>query len=352
MIETSTLMGRLLFVDDEPRNLDILEELFEDFEFESAKSGDQALEKLEYFPADVVLLDIMMEGIDGYEVCRKIRQNPDLAGVRVMLVSGKAMVEERLLGFEAGADDYVTKPFSLDELFARVQVLLRNSTSYEVSQLREEFFCLFSHETRTPLNGILGLTEVILAEENIQQGELREYMRMIEGCGRRLLQLTNSALLLKELRYSTLDEQTSRTIPEAISYAICEVLELADMHGVKFTRNVSEHTSPKSYPLLGVAVKCILENAIIFGGRGCNIALRAYSVNDLNYLEVVSSKALAEDVLSFLEEELNTTGIYNHHSIKGLSFAATRIIAHRNGGSVSTYQLDGKTRIVLELPES
>lgn len=116
----------ILIVDDEPRNLRILEEILgEDFELMIANSGDQALEMLNKECPDLVLLDIMMPGINGYEVCKKIRNNPALKFAHVILVSGKAMVEERLEGYRAGADDYITKPFVPEELYAKALVFLK-----------------------------------------------------------------------------------------------------------------------------------------------------------------------------------------------------------------------------------
>lgn len=116
----------IMIVDDEPRNLRILEEILsESFELISAKSGNEALEVLTSNCPDLVLLDIMMPDMNGYEVCRKIRSNPELKFTRIILVSGKAMVEERLEGYKSGADDYITKPFVSEELFAKASVFLK-----------------------------------------------------------------------------------------------------------------------------------------------------------------------------------------------------------------------------------
>jgi C4-dicarboxylate-specific signal transduction histidine kinase len=117
---------KVLIVDDEPRNQRIVLETLDDhFEVKQASNGEEALSVLEHFDADLVLLDIMMPGIDGYEVCSKIRSNSKLSLTKIILVSGKAMVEERLRGYEVGADDYMTKPFVSEELFAKACVFLR-----------------------------------------------------------------------------------------------------------------------------------------------------------------------------------------------------------------------------------
>lgn len=117
---------QILIVDDEPRNVRIIIEVLEDLvEIKTAVSGEEALEALKVYKPDLVLLDIMMPGIDGYEVCRQIRKNPSLALTKVILVSGKAMIDERLMGYGCGADDYMTKPFVPEELLAKANVFLR-----------------------------------------------------------------------------------------------------------------------------------------------------------------------------------------------------------------------------------
>lgn len=115
--------NRILLVDDEPRNLKILRiRLEKDFELKEAQSGEEALQVIEEFAPALVLLDIMMEGIDGYEVTRRIREVQSLRGTKIVLVSGKAMIDEKLMGYHAGADDYITKPFNGEELKAKVTV--------------------------------------------------------------------------------------------------------------------------------------------------------------------------------------------------------------------------------------
>lgn len=123
---------RILIVDDSRMNLAVLEELLSgDYELESASSGEECLRKLPAFAPDLVLLDIMMPGIDGYETCRRIKAGPLGDFTQVILISGKAATAERLEGYRVGADDYMIKPFDHDELLAKVhiQFKLRDSVA-------------------------------------------------------------------------------------------------------------------------------------------------------------------------------------------------------------------------------
>ena len=118
---------RILVVDDTPQNVKLLSDLLaaRGYEVTTASSGEQALQSIAQQPPDLVLLDIMMPGISGYEVCRKIRENPATALLPVVLATSLDPNQERVKGIEAGADDFLSKPVNQAEMFARVKSLLR-----------------------------------------------------------------------------------------------------------------------------------------------------------------------------------------------------------------------------------
>ena len=117
---------RVLLVDDAKANLDILVEgLKSDHKLSLALNGETALQIAARTPPDLVLLDIMMPGLDGYEVCRRLRQMPETAEVPIMFLSSLEEVQNKTRGFEAGANDYLTKPFEMLEVKARVKSLLK-----------------------------------------------------------------------------------------------------------------------------------------------------------------------------------------------------------------------------------
>ena len=117
---------RVLLVDDAKVNLDILVEgLKRDHKLSLALNGETALEIAARTPPDLILLDIVMPGLDGYEVCRRLRQMPETAEVPIMFLSSLEEVQNKTRGFEAGANDYLTKPFEMLEVKARVRSLLK-----------------------------------------------------------------------------------------------------------------------------------------------------------------------------------------------------------------------------------
>jgi DNA-binding response OmpR family regulator len=113
---------RVLIVDDEPNIVLSLQFLLsrEGYEIDIARDGESALELAARTPPDLVVLDLMLPGLDGYEVCRRLRASPATAATKIVLVTARAREAERVRGLEEGADAYVTKPFSTRELIATV----------------------------------------------------------------------------------------------------------------------------------------------------------------------------------------------------------------------------------------
>jgi phosphoserine phosphatase RsbU/P len=117
---------RVLLVDDAKTNLDILlEGLKAEYKLSVALNGGMALQLAEHIHPDLILLDIVMPGIDGYEVCRRLRAMPQMADVPIMFLSSLEDVQDKTRGFEAGGNDYLTKPFEMLEVKARVRSLLK-----------------------------------------------------------------------------------------------------------------------------------------------------------------------------------------------------------------------------------
>ena len=120
-------MSRILVVDDTPANVKLLVDVLQakGYEAASAVNGEDALTSIAAEPPDLVLLDIMMPGLSGYEVCARLRADPATALLPIVLCTSLDPQQERVKGIEAGADDFITKPINRQELFARVKSLLR-----------------------------------------------------------------------------------------------------------------------------------------------------------------------------------------------------------------------------------
>ncbi len=192
---------KVLGVDDNPTNIAILEEILGDeFQFESAPDGPSALERVQSMRPDLVLLDIMMPGMSGLEVCEEIRKNAELQHTKIIMVSAKAQVEERLEGFEAGADDYVVKPFDEEELRFKVDVFLQLKSVQEIDQLKTDILSILSNETCTPLNSLLVPANMLRSADSMEDGTRKRLAELLYHNAMRLHAFFERLLDLSTLR--------------------------------------------------------------------------------------------------------------------------------------------------------
>lgn len=126
---------RILVIEDEQKIADFLRRglTYEGFTVEVRLDGESGLKAARDYPPDLVILDVMLPGLDGWEVCRRLRA---ASAVPILMLTAKDSVPDRVKGFESGADDYVTKPFAFEELIARVRALLRRTRTVEETVLR------------------------------------------------------------------------------------------------------------------------------------------------------------------------------------------------------------------------
>ena len=117
---------KVMVIDDNPSLCELVSEsLKDDYEIHPFYSGEEALDQMADVKPQVVLLDIMMPGMDGFEVCRRIRAEDRFSGIKVLFLSAKSSLEDRLTGYEVKGDDFLVKPFDCDELKAKVGVYFR-----------------------------------------------------------------------------------------------------------------------------------------------------------------------------------------------------------------------------------
>jgi DNA-binding response OmpR family regulator len=116
---------KILAVDDNPDNTVIIEELFgEHYDLKTAASGKEAIKIALDFQPDLILLDIMMPDMDGYEVCRRLRKYSSLSQTKIIMVTAKGDLEDKVTGYEVGACDYITKPFDEENILESVEFFL------------------------------------------------------------------------------------------------------------------------------------------------------------------------------------------------------------------------------------
>jgi two-component system cell cycle response regulator len=168
---------RLLIVDDEPRNVRLLEGMLygEPYELIPAHSGAEALDLIGKNPPDLVLLDVMMPDINGFEVCKQIKSDPNRRMIPVVMVTALSDVKDRIEAMQAGADDFLSKPIDATELIVRVRSLVRVRQLYaEVERATAQRLAVMAgiaHDIRSPLNALM-LSMELLADRLPQDERL------------------------------------------------------------------------------------------------------------------------------------------------------------------------------------
>jgi len=265
----STARGRILIVDDNARNIAIMKKILgRTYPVASATSGKEALRTAIRFVPDLVLLDISMPEMDGYEVCRRLRAMLALAPTKIIMVSARITVEERLAGYEAGADDYVVKPFDGDELLAKIQVYMRLKKVEEVDRLKSDLLMLLSQESRTPLAAILSPIEVALEEPTLSANGKRLLELAREGA-HQLDEFVDRVLFLSRLHSGLVSLKFNRQDLGALVRAVVQEMEpVAQQGGVRLQETTAEKITVKvDAEHMRRVVACLLDNAIRLSPR-------------------------------------------------------------------------------------
>ena len=183
---------KILVVDDDEKNVMLLEEMMrsDGYETEAASNGIEAVEKARNGRPDLILMDIMMPKMDGYEALRRLKAIDETKYIPVIMLTGMSEIEDKLLGFEVGAEDYIVKPFSIREVSARVKSFLRMRTLQTRLMETEKMAALgemvdgIAHEVRNPLMAIGGMARRLYEGETEPQH--KEYAKRIISSVERL----------------------------------------------------------------------------------------------------------------------------------------------------------------------
>ncbi len=229
MTDVSKTRSEIMVVDDNPANLKLLEDMLQQkgYDVRSFPLGRLALAAAIKHPPDLILLDINMPEMNGYEVCERLKENPQLSAVPVIFLSALYETQHKVRAFRFGAVDYISKPFQFEEVHARVETHLKLSQLQRALELQNErlesivnertrelaaancrlrildrskndFLNLISREFRTPLSGILGVGDLIL--NKAPPGEATHKLRgVFDRARRRILSILDDAVLLTQI---------------------------------------------------------------------------------------------------------------------------------------------------------
>ena len=346
---------RILIVDDNPTNIAILEEILCDhFSLEKAGSGEEAITKGVEFRPELVLLDIMMPGMNGYEACRKMRATPVLRHSKIIMVSAKAMVSERLAGYEAGADDYIAKPFDEEELLAKVKVYLKLSYLEEVDKLKTAILTVLNHETRTPLNNIIPVIELMLEEGPMDPEEHNRWLTMMRKHAERLYCLLDKGIRLSAMKCGAWRFNFQRAdLCAVMREVIAELSDRAATRRIKIQQKIPESANAVfDADQIRSAISALLDNALRFSPDGGQIYVSIHTTVDVVHLTITDEgPGIAPELRAGVFDEFGDADALHHTGGQRLSQALAREIVRAHEGEIALVGAEpGATTFSLALP--
>ena len=180
----------ILIVDDNPTNLEVLSESLSDSGFQVAVAidGESALEQISYHPPTLILLDVMMPGIDGFETCMRLKENPKTQDIPVIFMTALSDTDHKVKGFSLGAIDYITKPFRYEEVMARVQVHLKVQTLTQTLQSQNQQLKVEVQHRERAESQLLEANQQLETRVKARTQELSEALQQVQATQVKLVQ--------------------------------------------------------------------------------------------------------------------------------------------------------------------
>ena len=362
---------RILAVDDDRINLRIIGGILrsEGYEIAEATSGEQALEVYATFKPNLVLLDVMMPGIDGFATCRTLKKSYGDTCAPVIFVTAKSEADDVVMGFDAGGVDYLTKPFRPKEVVARIRTHLSNQQLVEqqkdlVNQLskanaaKDRFLGMCAHDLRNPLSSIRGLAE--LMDENAigdLSPEQREIVQTIHGASQSMLQLVNELLDVAtiEAGHLKLDK-----VPSSIIEIVERSVHLSNIEAVKKHTKI-ELVTKGIDPIVDIdrnkfrqVVDNLISNAVKYSPGGSIVTVLIHADADVAGFAVRDSgPGIPEDERHKLFTDygrLSTLPTGGENST-GLGLAICRKIVEAHNGTIGVKNIPGQgAEFIVSLP--
>jgi signal transduction histidine kinase len=379
------LGGNILIVDDVPDNLHLLSQILtkEGYVVRCTVKGSMGLKVARSGWAELILLDIQMSELDGYQVCEQLQANPQTRSIPVIFLSALDGVFDKVKAFAVGGVDYITKPFDVQEVLARVRTHLQLSNLHQTlaarveaqtiqltaalqeanaaSLAKSQFLSTMSHELRTPLNAILGFTNLMLRDK-LLTSEQQEYLEIIDRSGAHLLSLINDVLEVSKIEagYLLLDDRNFDL--DRLLVNLTEMLTLkAKNKGLEF--ELIRSTDLPRYlrtdcPKLRQVLINLLDNAIKFTTRGrVTLKVSSFAESDTEQIDIhfeiedtglgIAAKELQFLFAPFFQTETGR----NSQSGTGLGLSIAKQYVKLMGGKLQVQSVLGKgTKFDFTLP--
>ncbi|WP_309734729.1 hybrid sensor histidine kinase/response regulator [Chamaesiphon sp. OTE_75_metabat_556] len=385
---TTKLSGLILIVDDTPANLDTISTVLGDagYEIAIATSGEKALQLLQRRSPDLILLDVRMPGIDGFETCDRIKANSKTCDIPIVFMTSLIDLNNKIKGFNCGAVDYISKPFQEQEILARVKthIQLRLLTQNLEQQVAEQtaslrianealananiskrlFLSTMSQEIRTPIDDILRLTER-LQEQNhgILDGQQIDDLARIEYNGNHLQSLINNTLKLANIESGQLKLDLDLiAVADLCRSCLVAIQSLADRKNIRLILNIEPNLPQLSIDesQMRQAILNLLNNAVKFTDAG-SVTLSVTKAM-LTNSENISCVRIAitdtgigitsENIQQLFQPFVQITNLLGErHEGNGLGLILAKQLVELHGGQISVYSIENAgSCFTIELP--
>jgi len=381
---------KILIVDDSKTNLAVISNLLsaKNYVISFAISGEMAIKIVAKDPPELILMDVMMPGMDGFETCQELKKNPDTEKIPVIFVSANHDTENIVKGFAAGGVDYVGKPLVEEEILARVALHLevaelRNTLEEKVQvrtkelenannqltqsketveaalRVKNDFFARVSHEFRTPLNAIIGFSELLQMnfENTLSENQIRD-IDNINDAGKALLKMFENILKLTELESGDidLDIEPVEVLP-LWNHVNTSFSNYAHEKNIEVITEIPKEANPcvlADSNNLQWVIEALLHNAIIYNNPNGKIWFSSEPVTNghirLNIKD--NGTGISPEKQERIFKSVNTfDSDYASEEGLGVSLTAAHKLINQMSGQIGfTTEVDKGTTFFLELP--
>jgi CheY-like chemotaxis protein len=353
----------LLVVDDTPDNVRLIADLFaEEYRVRVAHSGEKALAVCKSDnPPDLVLLDVMMPGMDGFEVAHHMREYPGSAHIPVIFVTALTDAASRQRGMHLGAVDFVTKPIDPDMLRLRVHNFMRHiaihlerqaeyDTLLNAARMREDVEAMLRHDVRAPLAGLVGLVRELAEDPSLPPGQAAK-VQMIENAAMQALNTVRLSSAVLNIENGVFRLQPEPVALAPMLYQVSEVARAAlGSKKVQLELNVPSLRAYGELALCQAIFQNLLNNACEAAPEGSTVKVTLWDESPLRVV-IENAGAVSELVRDSFFERHATAGKTRG---SGIGTYSAKLLTEAQGGSISMTTDDAQNRTVLtvQLPRN
>lgn len=336
----------ILIVDDKPTNLFVLGKILRPEKYKTffASSGAKALELAREESPDLILLDIMMPQMDGFEVCQQLKKNPLTQKIPIIFISAVHETSEKVKGFNVGGVDFITKPIQPREVIARVDVHLGLKRSQEeltsAIAAKDKLLSIIGHDLRGPLGSIIQATDMLIKfDDKIEPYKrLKIIKELHKGAKRTYDLLENTLFWAYSQRGDILHQPTHLRVKAHVDETIQALADLALEKNIRLFADIPQDlTGYADKNMLLIVLRNLISNALKFTPEAGEIKITARPLG--SFLEVavidngVGVSAKNRKKLFDLENHFTTLGTHNEKG-SGLGLLLCKEFVEKNGGEI------------------